>query len=138
MQYETGKAGDLLLWHSRLVHAAPPNHGTEPISLRPNVIYDFYKHPRPREGLIEDSPLDEIERGDPEVRNGRVFTRRGFLETKNHLPRQARDKQKGIWKPKSDCFAQDIWEGWSLGLRDASSSSPAPSGREDSASTPRL
>jgi hypothetical protein len=82
MQYETGKAGDLLLWHSRLVHAAPPNHGTEPISLRPNVIYDFYKHPRPREGLIEDSPLDEIERGDPEVRNGRVFSRRGFLERK--------------------------------------------------------
>ena len=62
----------------------------------------------------------------------------GFLGKKNHVPRQARDKQKGIWKPKSDCFAQDIWAGWSLGLRDASSSSPAPSGREDSASTPRL
>ena len=57
-----GQAGDLLLWHSRLVHAAPPNLGTEPISLRPNVIYDYYALPP---GGLEDTPAAEIARGDP-------------------------------------------------------------------------
>ena len=57
-----GRAGDLLLWHSRLVHAAPPNLGTEPISLRPNVIYDYYALPT---GGIEDTPAADIARGDP-------------------------------------------------------------------------
>ena len=57
-----GKAGDLLLWHSRLVHAAPPNLGTEPISLRPNVIYDYWG--LPRDG-VEETPNAEIARGDP-------------------------------------------------------------------------
>jgi ectoine hydroxylase-related dioxygenase (phytanoyl-CoA dioxygenase family) len=57
-----GSAGDLLLWHSRLVHAAPPNLGTEPISLRPNVIYDYYALPA---GGLEDTPAAEIARGDP-------------------------------------------------------------------------
>ena len=46
--------------HAGLVHAAPPNHGTEPISLRPNVIYDYHKT---FEGAEEPSPNDEIARG---------------------------------------------------------------------------
>lgn len=57
-----GAAGDLLIWHSRIVHAAPPNGGAEPLGLRPNVIYDFHK--LPFDGL-EETPEVEIVRGDP-------------------------------------------------------------------------
>ena len=58
-----GNAGDLLLWHSRLVHAAPPNLGTEPVSLRPNLIYDYYAIPTG--GVEFETPAVEIARGDP-------------------------------------------------------------------------
>ena len=51
--------------HAGLVHAAPPNHGTEPISLRPNVIYDYHKT---FEGTEEPSPNDEIARGGESLR----------------------------------------------------------------------
>ena len=51
--------------HAGLVHAAPPNHGTEPISLRPNVIYDYHET---FEGAEEPSPNDEIARGGESLR----------------------------------------------------------------------